>query len=45
MESPTISTIQCQLLCVIYLCCGTFQNMADGAYGLAVRTAYSSGST
>ena len=40
MESPTISTLQCQILCSIYLCCASFQNMADSACGLAVRTAY-----
>ncbi|KAH8894743.1 hypothetical protein GQ53DRAFT_744778 [Thozetella sp. PMI_491] len=40
MESPSISTMQCHLLFTIYLCCGTFQNMADSAYSLAVRTAY-----
>jgi len=40
LESPTISTLQCHILCSIYLCCGSFQNMADNACGLAVRTAY-----
>jgi hypothetical protein len=40
LESPTISTLQCQLLCAVYLCCGTFQNMADSACSTAVRTAY-----
>jgi hypothetical protein len=40
LESPTITTLQCHLLCSVYLCCGTFQNMADGICGLAVRTAY-----
>lgn len=40
MESPSLSTMQCHLLCCVYLCCGTFQNMADSACGLAVRTAY-----
>jgi hypothetical protein len=39
-ESPTITTLQCHMLCCVYLCCGTFQNMADSACGLAVRTAY-----
>lgn len=43
LESPTISTLQCQLLCAVYLCCGTFQNMADGACSAAVRTAYALG--
>jgi hypothetical protein len=40
LESPTASTLQCHLLCCIYLCCGSFQNMADSACGLAVRAAY-----
>ncbi|KAL9029378.1 MAG: hypothetical protein Q9196_002366 [Gyalolechia fulgens] len=40
LESPTISTLQCHILCSIYLCCASFQNMADSACGLAVRTAY-----
>ncbi|KFZ25494.1 hypothetical protein V502_00031 [Pseudogymnoascus sp. VKM F-4520 (FW-2644)] len=40
LECPTISTLQCQLLCAVYLCCGTFQNMADSACSTAVRTAY-----
>ncbi|EAQ89044.1 hypothetical protein CHGG_05663 [Chaetomium globosum CBS 148.51] len=36
-RAPTVSTLQCHLLCCIYLCCGSFQNMADSACGLAVR--------
>lgn len=40
LESPTISTLQCHLLSSVYLCCASFQNMADNASGLAVRTAY-----
>ncbi|KAB5515312.1 fungal-specific transcription factor domain-containing protein [Coniochaeta sp. 2T2.1] len=39
-ESPTMATVQSHILCCIYLCCGTFQNMADSACGLAVRAAY-----
>ncbi|KAI1805626.1 fungal-specific transcription factor domain-containing protein [Daldinia bambusicola] len=39
LESPTISTLQCQLLSVIYLCCASFQNMAHSTLALAVRTA------
>jgi hypothetical protein len=39
-ETPTISTLQCHILSSIYLCCGSFINMADSACGLAVRTAY-----
>lgn len=40
MESPSLSTMQSHLLSCVYLCCGTFQNMADSTCGLAVRTAY-----
>lgn len=40
MESPTMSTLQSHLLCCIYLCNGTFMNMADNECGLAVRAAY-----
>ncbi|OTA64048.1 hypothetical protein K449DRAFT_328172 [Hypoxylon sp. EC38] len=39
LESPTISTLQCQILSVIYLCCASFQNMAHSTLALAVRTA------
>ena len=40
LESPIISTLQCHILCSIYLCFASFQNMADSTCGLAVRTAY-----
>lgn len=40
LESPIISTLQCHILCSIYLCCASFQNMADNTCCLAVRTAY-----
>ncbi|ATZ47872.1 hypothetical protein BCIN_03g01530 [Botrytis cinerea B05.10] len=40
LEAPTIATLQCHILCSIYLCCGSFQNMADSACSAAVRTAY-----
>jgi hypothetical protein len=40
MESPTIGTLQCHLLCAIYLCGGSYHNMVDISCGLAVRTAY-----
>ena len=40
LESPIISTLQCHILCSIYLCSASFQNMADSTCGLAVRTAY-----
>jgi hypothetical protein len=39
LESPTLSTLQCQILSVIYLCCASFQNMAHSTLALAVRTA------
>jgi hypothetical protein len=39
LESPTISTVQCQVLSVIYLCCASFQNMAHSTLATAVRTA------
>ncbi|OJJ52818.1 hypothetical protein ASPSYDRAFT_163607 [Aspergillus sydowii CBS 593.65] len=40
METPTLSTLQCHILCSIYLCYGGFQNMSDNACGLAVRAAF-----
>ena len=40
LESPIISTLQCHILCSMYLCCASFQNMADSTCCLAVRTAY-----
>jgi Fungal specific transcription factor domain len=40
LESPTISTLPCHLLCAIYLCGGSFHNMVDSSCSLAVRTAY-----
>ncbi|KAL4861300.1 hypothetical protein BDV12DRAFT_180497 [Aspergillus spectabilis] len=40
LESPTLSTLQCHLLCSIYLCCGGFLNMSENACALAVRTAF-----
>jgi hypothetical protein len=43
MDSPTIATLQCHLLCTIYLCGGSFHNMVDSACGSAVRTAYQLG--
>ncbi|KAI0004736.1 fungal-specific transcription factor domain-containing protein [Xylariaceae sp. FL0662B] len=39
-ENPTISTLQCHILCSIYLCCASFQNMADSTCSLAVSTAH-----
>ncbi|RSL70131.1 hypothetical protein CEP53_001961 [Fusarium sp. AF-6] len=43
VQSPSISTLQCQLLCAAYVCSGSFHNMADSISGLAVRTAYTLG--
>lgn len=40
LESPTLSTLRCHILSCIYLCNGSFQNMADNTSSLAVRTAY-----
>ncbi|KAL4876477.1 putative Zn(II)2Cys6 transcription factor [Aspergillus karnatakaensis] len=40
LETPSISTLQCHLLCAFYLCGGSFHNMMDTAVGTAVRTAY-----
>lgn len=40
MESPTIATLQCHLLCVAYLCGGSFHNMVSISCALAVRTAH-----
>jgi hypothetical protein len=40
LESPSLSTLQCHLLCAVYLCGGSFHNMMDAAVGLSVRTAY-----
>ncbi|RAH78839.1 hypothetical protein BO86DRAFT_391464 [Aspergillus japonicus CBS 114.51] len=40
LESPSIATLQCHLLCAVYLCGGSFHNMMDSTVSLAVRTAY-----
>ncbi|KAI0428684.1 fungal-specific transcription factor domain-containing protein [Xylaria sp. FL1042] len=40
LESPTLTTLQCQILSAAYLCSGCFPNMADSTCALAVRTAY-----
>lgn len=39
-ESPSFATLQCHLLCAIYLCSGSFHNMVDAACAQAVRTAF-----
>jgi hypothetical protein len=43
LESPSLSTLQCHLLCAVYLCGGSFHNMLDIAVSNAVRTAYTLG--
>ncbi|KAJ5562356.1 hypothetical protein N7535_003192 [Penicillium sp. DV-2018c] len=43
LESPSLSTLQCHVLCAVYLCGGSFHNMLDNSIGQAVRTAYSLG--
>lgn len=43
LESPLLSTLQCHLLCSVYLCGGSFHNMLDNSIGQAVRTAYALG--
>jgi hypothetical protein len=43
LESPSISTLQCHLLCALYLCGGSFHNRMENAVSLAVRTAYTLG--
>ncbi|KAL9003145.1 MAG: hypothetical protein Q9188_003967 [Gyalolechia gomerana] len=39
LESPSIMTLQCQILTVYYLCNASFQNMAHSSLAVAVRTA------
>ncbi|KAI4252540.1 MAG: hypothetical protein LQ352_004234 [Teloschistes flavicans] len=39
LESPSIMTLQCQILAVYYLCNASFQNMAHTTLAVAVRTA------
>ena len=40
LESPSISTLQCQLLSLVYLCNASYQNTAHSMSALAVRTAH-----
>ncbi|CAG8407888.1 unnamed protein product [Penicillium salamii] len=40
LESPSLSTLQCHLLCAVYLCGGSFHNMMNNAVGTAVCTAH-----
>lgn len=39
LENPTITTLQCHIFSVIYLCNASFQNMAHSTLAQAVRTA------
>lgn len=43
LDSPSLSTLQCHLLCAVYVCGGSFHNMVNSTVGLAVSTAYSLG--
>jgi hypothetical protein len=40
LESPTLATLQCHLLCAIFLCSASFQNTSDSTCAMAVRTAH-----
>ncbi|KAF2836212.1 fungal-specific transcription factor domain-containing protein [Patellaria atrata CBS 101060] len=40
MESPSITTLQCHFLSVIYLCNASFTNMAHFSLALSMRTAH-----
>ncbi|KAK5659007.1 hypothetical protein OQA88_1094 [Cercophora sp. LCS_1] len=40
LECPTLSTLQCHIFSVYYLCSASYQNMAHGMIALAVRTAH-----
>lgn len=39
VENPTITTMQCHIFSIIYLCNASFQTTAHSTLGLAVRTA------
>ena len=39
LESPSITTLQCQMFSLVYLCNASFQNMAHSTLALAIRTA------
>lgn len=39
MESPTITTVQCQIFSLLYLCSASFQNMAHTALAQTIRHA------
>ncbi|KAJ5397790.1 hypothetical protein N7509_005903 [Penicillium cosmopolitanum] len=40
LDNPSLSTLQCHLLCAVYICGGSFHNMMNSTVGLAVSTAY-----
>ncbi|KKZ63931.1 hypothetical protein EMCG_01790 [[Emmonsia] crescens] len=40
LESPSISTLQCHIFSLIFLCNASFQNMAHSTLAIAVRTAH-----
>lgn len=40
LDSPSLSTLQCHLLCAVYTCGGSFHNLMNSTVGLAVSTAY-----
>ena len=40
LESPSITTLQCYIFSVYYLCSASFQNMAHSTLALAIRTAH-----
>ncbi|KAE8151609.1 fungal-specific transcription factor domain protein [Aspergillus avenaceus] len=40
LESPSITTLQCHIFSVVYLCNASFQNMAHTTLALAIRTAH-----
>jgi hypothetical protein len=40
LDSPSLSTLQCHLLCVVYTCGGSFHNLMNSTVALAVSTAY-----
>ena len=43
LESPSITTLQCYIFSVIYLCNASFQNTAHSILALAIRTAQTLG--
>ncbi|KAF3389291.1 hypothetical protein F1880_004318 [Penicillium rolfsii] len=40
LDSPSLSTLQCHLLCSVYTCGGSFHNLTNSTVGLAVSTAH-----